>query len=74
MYTLQNLEFTRLQPSEKGIFAFAKYPGWCYEYNFLLEDTGKVKGRTSLGFWQELSSEATSFIQAKIRAHIIEGH
>jgi hypothetical protein len=70
MYKLQDLTLTKLQTVANGVLAFAKYPGWCHEYNFILEPTGKVMGKTSLGLWQELSSESASFIQEKIHRKI----
>ena len=68
MYNLQNLEFVKVIPTQRGIFSFAKYPNWCQEYNFLIELDGRVKGRTSDGVWLELSEEISTFVQAKVRA------
>jgi hypothetical protein len=72
LHTFQDIELTRLMRSPKGLFAFARFPEWHYEYRFFLQPDGKVKGKTSLGFWEELSSEATCFIKAKIQSSLID--
>jgi hypothetical protein len=73
MLTLQKLQIIRLESNINGIFAYAKYPNWYYEYNFLIENNGKVKGKTSLGSWEELSLEASSFIQEKVHSRLVKG-
>ena len=74
MYTLQSLEVVRIKSHKEGTLVFAKYPNWYYEYSFLIKATGRVKGKTSAGFWEELSPEATSFIQAKFRSRLSKYH
>ncbi len=71
MVSLQNLEFTRMLPSKDGIFAFAKYSDWHYEYKFLIQQDGCIKGKTTQGLWQELSQESSGLIREKIRQGVI---
>lgn len=72
MYNLQSLEVTHILPRKDGIFAFAKYPNWRYEYSFLIEPNGKVKGKTDAGIWSELSQQLGEFIKAKVQSILIE--
>ena len=71
MHTLQQLDFGQVYATQHGIFANAKFPGWCHEYNFFIQSDGEVKGKTSSGMWQGLSMEASSFVKAKVRSFLI---
>ncbi len=66
MYNLQNLEFVQILPEKQGLCAYASYPGWYHRYSFFVQNDGKVKGKNSSGYWQELSEETASIIRAKI--------
>ncbi len=70
MHTLQTLEFVRVSPTASGLFGRAKFLNWNYEYNFLVQPDGKIQGRTSVGYWQELSKETTELIYAKIQSFL----
>lgn len=70
MHTLQTLEFVRVSPTTSGLFGRAKFLNWNYEYNFLVQSNGKIRGRTSVGYWQELSKETTELIYAKIQSFL----
>ena len=72
MYNFQNLEFYRIHPTREGILASAKYSDWHYEYNFLIQPDGRVKGKAATGIWLELSRDVSSFIMAKIQSILIE--
>ena len=74
MFTLQNLDITRILPRRDGIFVFAKYPQWHYEYNFLILSDGKVKGKTSGSNWLELDREDSAIIRAKVKTTLIENN
>ena len=67
MFRLQDITFVQVKPTEKGIFAAAKYKDWFYEYNFFLDKEGRITGRTSNNYWEELSMESASIIKAKIQ-------
>ncbi len=66
MHNLQNLEFIQVVPERDGLSAYASYPGWYYRYAFFVHNNGTVKGKTSSGYWQDLSGETASIIRAKI--------
>jgi len=70
MHTLQTLEFVRVSPTAGGLFGRAKFIDWNHEYNFLVQPDGKIRGRTSVGYWQELSQEAAGLIYAKLQAFL----
>jgi hypothetical protein len=67
MYDFQKLIFTRVMPRADGIFVFAKYPQWRYEYNFLVQPDGTVKGKTQSGLWLELGQELAVFVCEKVK-------
>lgn len=72
MDNFTHLEFTRIMPRRNGIFAFTRFPGWKYEYEFLLQEDGKVLGKTHEGTWAELTEEFAEFIKAKVKEILIE--
>ena len=72
MYAIKDLKITQILRSQEGIFAFARYPEWHYQYRFFVSPDGTIKGKTSSGFWQELSEEATSSIKSKLQSIFIE--
>lgn len=74
MITLQNIEVIRVLPSTQGLHVYATYHDWNYEYKFLLQRDGTLKGKTSKGFWEELSSVAASSIWAKLQSYLINGN
>ncbi|MBN2119892.1 MAG: hypothetical protein JW734_02395 [Candidatus Omnitrophica bacterium] len=70
MFALQNLEITRILYKQQGLLLFAKCPEWYYEYNFLVEPNGKVKGKTSQGIWIELSKKGAQLIREKLKGFL----
>ena len=70
-HNLQELKVIKVIPTKDGIFAYAKYHDWVYEYDFLIEPSGKVMGKTSKGVWLEMDPEVSAFIKAKVQTILI---
>ncbi len=66
----EDLTFTRTESRKDGLRVFACYPGWNYEYSFIIVPDGKIKGKTSTGNWLELSAESGRFIRERAKAFI----
>jgi hypothetical protein len=67
MYNIEELTVSRVHSVRDGMMVYAKYPTWKYEFAFLIQSDGKVKGRTATGFWEEVSSEIARVIYAKVK-------
>ncbi len=66
MYTIGDLEITKLLPSSDGIYAYATYPSWSKRFSFFVKDNGTVMGQSSSGTWLEVSDEMAESITAKV--------
>ncbi len=74
MVDVENLEVVRVVPTGMGLFVFARYPEWRYEYNFYIANNGHVEGKTTAGNWLELSVEAARSIGTKARTVLENFH
>jgi hypothetical protein len=71
-FELQNLKVTRIFPRQEGIFVYATYDHWTYQYKFLIQSDGVVKGETSRGLWLELEPELSAFVRENVKATLRE--
>jgi hypothetical protein len=71
-YNLQDIEIIRIAPVKDGIFAYASYSDWTYEYNFFINPDGKVMGKTTSGSWLELSQSVAFLLRQKVNSRLIE--
>lgn len=62
MVNVQSLDVVKVVQTGMGLFVFARYPEWRYEYNFYIAGDGHVEGKTTAGNWLELSAEAAHSI------------
>ena len=70
MFSLHNLQVTRVLPDADGTLLFAKYPDSAYEHAFLVEPEGSVKTKTVSGLWVDLGRDAATLISDKLKAFL----
>lgn len=67
----RKLKITRIEQGHDNIYIWAKHPGWNCEYSFCLLKSEQVKGQTSAGSWNNLSSDSADIIRNKLSSYMI---
>ena len=70
MYSFRDMQIKRVLPGSDGRFVFATYGDWQYEYNFFISEEGRIKGRTSVDHWVDLSEDAGEIIERKFKEYM----
>ncbi len=67
----RKLKIIRIEQGHDNIYIWTKHPGWNCEYSFCLLKSEQVKGQTSSGNWNNLSSDSADIIRGKLSSFII---
>jgi hypothetical protein len=61
----EKLTVTEIIPAKEGLIVKATYPGWTFQFTFILQRDGRIKGASGNG-WQDITNGATKILAAKV--------
>ena len=70
MVALREMEITQFLRGPGACFVAAKYPEWNYEYNFVIQEGGRVLGKTSAQAWVDVSQDTVRILHDKLNEYL----
>jgi hypothetical protein len=72
MFSLQDIEISRVLSRKDHFCVYVKYMLWWKEYCFMVYYDGRVKGKAGSGLWLDASEELRTILLAKLKSLFIE--